>query len=168
VTNAPLQRVYGLGPSGDRLNNFGLCQVVVAERHPLETVQAGELHFEPFWGLLVKLVATGSPERVEALYPFFSLIVVWAFVLSLWTGLRDTGSGDEGAWERAVVAGFATLLCTAPLDYLGTYRATWATMFLLKPNHSLGLVLLPLLLMAFARMRGGWRRVMVGVLLQVL
>jgi hypothetical protein len=168
VTNAPLQRLYGLGPSGDRLNNVGLCQVVVAEGRPLETIQAGQLHFEPFWGLLVKLVAGGDPARAERMYPFFALVVVLAFVLSLWIGLRGMRSGEDAAWERAVVAGFATLLSSAPLDYLGTYRVTWATMFLLKPNHSLGLVLFPLLLLAFARMRTLWQRVLVGLLLQVL
>jgi hypothetical protein len=172
VTNAPLQRPYALGPSSDRLNNMGLCRVVAAEGRPLETIQSGQLHFEPFWGVFVSLLAGGDAERVPRLYPWLSLAVPLAFVLSLWLALRgrpEAGPGsDDSRWEAAVVAGFASLLSSAPLEFLGTYRLPWATMFLLKPNHALALALVPLFLLAFARVRGGLQRVLVGVLLQVV
>src|SRR5690349_9508972 len=63
-TMRPLRRLYALGPSLDRIGNLGLCQVVAAAGHPLQTSQPGQLHFEPFWGALVALVAGGDPERV--------------------------------------------------------------------------------------------------------
>jgi hypothetical protein len=53
-----------------------------------------------------------------------------------------------------LVAFFAVILATSPLDYLGPYRAYWAKVFLLKPNHALGLVMLPLLLGLFAKLTG--------------
>src|SRR5688500_16727072 len=53
VTNYPLQRLYALGPSADRVANLGLCQVVAAGNSPLHTAQVGQLHFEPFWSVVV-------------------------------------------------------------------------------------------------------------------
>jgi len=38
-TNWPLQRLYALGPSSDRVNNLALCQVVAAGHSPLHTPQ---------------------------------------------------------------------------------------------------------------------------------
>lgn len=157
VTCWPLQRLYGLGPSRDRVNNLGLCQVVAAGNPAWETAQPGQLHFEPFWGLLMALVSGFDPARLAALYAFMPLVTVVLFVLALEVGLRPPrGEPGAGGWQRALAAGFTTLLCAGPLDYLSGYRVTWAMMFLLKPNHALGLVLLPLVLWAFARSRT-WR-----------
>jgi hypothetical protein len=168
ATNYPLQRLYGLGPSHDRIGNLGLCQVVAAGNSPLHTTQLGQLHFEPFWGLLVALVSGFDPDRVLLLYPFFSLVMVIAFPLALFFGLKTGETEGFSPWERALVAGFATLLSSSALDYLGTYRVPWAKMFLLKPNHALGLVLLPLFLAVFVRTRGLRGRLGAGLLLQLL
>ena len=170
VTNYPLQRVYGLGPSHDRIGNLGLCQVVAAGNDPLRTTQVGQLHFEPFWGILVALVSGFNPDRVLALYPFFPLLMVTAFPLALYFGLKPPQAGGEGfsPWERALVAGFATLLSSSALDHLGAYRVPWAKLFLLKPNHALGLVLLPLFLAVFARIRGLRGRLGAGLLLHLM
>jgi len=169
VTNFPLQRLYGLGVSPDRVNNIGLCQVVAAGNSPLRTAQVGQLHFEPFWGLLVAVMSGWDPDRVLSLYPFLPLLMAAAFTVSLYLGLRVPGSGDRWpAWERAVVAAFATLLCSSPMDFAGTYRVPWVMTFLLKPNHALGLVLFPLVLRAFASIRGWGGRVGTGLLLHVL
>lgn len=170
VTNYPLQRLYGLGPSHDRIGNLGLCQVVAAGNNPLHTTQVGQLHFEPFWGMLVALVSGFNPDRVLALYPFFSLVMVVAFPLTLFFGLRTRQAGDEGfsPWERALLAGFATLLSSSALDFLGSYRVPWAKMFLLKPNHALGLVLFPLFLAVFVRIRSLRGRLGAGLLLHLL
>lgn len=168
AVNVPQQRPYGLGSSNDRLNNIGFCQVVANEGRPLQTFQVGQLHFEPFWGALVAFLVGPHPERLLTVYPYFALCMALAFALALWFGLKRPDEGEDGPWERALVAGFATLLSTAPLEFLGTYRGPWAMMFLLKPNHSLGLVLLPLVLLAFARMRGTAQRVLVGLLLQLV
>ena len=172
-TMLPLQRLYALGPSFDRITNLGLCQVVAAAGRPLETSQPGQLHFEPFWGAFVAVLALGGPDRVLALYPWLSLLMAVAFVVAVYVGLRPLDGalpedGAGGAWERVFAAAGATLLCTAPLDFGGTYRAPWAMTFLLKPNHALGLVLLPLFLRAFAGIRGWRGRLAVGLLLQLL
>jgi hypothetical protein len=175
VTNYPLLRLYALGPSRDRVSNLALCQVVAAGNSPLQTWQVGQLHFEPFWGLLVAAVSGWSPDRVLALYPFFPLAMAVGFALSLYYGLRPrpgvaSAAHDEpwSPWERALVAGFATLLCSSPLDFAGTYRVPWSLMFLLKPNHALGLVLFPLVLRAFVSIRGWRGRIGTGLLLHLM
>lgn len=168
VTNLPLQRLYALGPSRDRVNNVGMVQVVAAGNSALETVHEGQMHFEPFWGALVAALSGWDPERVLNLYPYFSLAVVLAFALSLYRGLACMRGGLGTPWARALVAGFATLLCSSPLDYLGHHSVPWAMMFLLKPNHALGLVLLPLVLWAVAETRGWWGRLGAGFLLHLL
>lgn len=173
VTNYPLQRLYALGPSRDRVSNVALCQVVAVGNSPLQTWQVGQLHFEPFWGLLVAAVSGGNPDRVLALYPFLPLVMAVGFALSLYFGLRPVtaAAGPDGAWsawERALVAGFATLLCSAPLDFLSIYRVPWSLTFLLKPNHALALVLFPLVLRAFVRIRGTRGRIATGLLLHLM
>lgn len=165
VTHWPLQSLYGLLTSGDRVGNLALVQVVAAGNSPLHTAQAGQLTFEPFWGLLVAALSGFEPERVLVLYPFLSLATCLGFALSLFSSLRGEAWSP---WERALVAGFATLLSSAPLEYAGTYRVPWAMTFLLKPNHALGFVLLPPLLLAFARIRSWRGRIAVGLLLHVL
>jgi hypothetical protein len=175
VTNYPLQRLYALGPSRDRVSNVALCQVVAVGNSPLQTWQVGQLHFEPFWGLLVAVVSGFSAERVLALYPFFPLVMMVGFALSLYAGLRPgpgpAPSGPEpawSAWERALVAGFATLLSSAPLDYSWIYRTPWSMTFLLKPNHAVALVLFPLVLWAFVRIRRTRGRIATGLLLHLM
>jgi hypothetical protein len=170
VTHYPLQRLYGLGPSRDRLANLGLVQVVAAGDSPLQTTQVGQLHFEPFWGLLVAAVSGWNPERVLALYPFLSLVVAIGFPLALYYGLRspDKESDAWSGWERALIAGFASLLSSFPLDYASAFRVPWARTFLLKPNHALGLVLFPLFLGLFVRIRSWPGRAAAGLLLHLL
>ena len=170
VTVHPLQRIYGLGVSRDRTINLAWCQVVAAGHSPIRTHQVGQLHFEPFWGLLVATLSGFSPDRVLRLYPFLPLVVVGAFVLSLYWGLgaRSEDGSSWSPWERVLVAGFATLLSSAPMDFTGIYRVPWAMTFLLKPNHALGLVLFPLVLRAFAGIRSWRGRIGVGLLVQLL
>jgi hypothetical protein len=175
VTNYPLLRLYALGPSRDRVSNVALCQVVAAGNSPLHTWQVGQLHFEPFWGLLVAVVSGWNTERVLALYPFFALVTPVGFALALYLGLRPRGgptpAGPDAAWsawERALIAGFATLLASAPLDFISTYRVPWSMTFLLKPNHAVGLILFPLVLRAFVHIRGWRGRVGAGLLLHLM
>jgi hypothetical protein len=174
TTNYPLQRVYALGPSPDRVGNVALCQVVAASGSPLETVQVGQLHFEPLWGALVAVLSGFDPHRVLALYPYLSLATVLGFSVALYLGLAPdrAGPGDEegsaSPWARAMAVGFATLLCSSPLDFTGVYRVPWAMTFLLKPNHALALVLFPLLLRAFAGIRTWGGRIGVGLLLHLM
>jgi hypothetical protein len=92
-----------------------------------------------------------------------------AFALSLYASLgRGADDSAWSSWERAFVAGFATLLCSVPFEFTRPYRTPWAMTFLLKPNHALGLVLLPLVLRAFAGIRTWRGRLATGLLLHVL
>jgi len=169
VTSWPLQRLYALGPSADRLTNLGWCTTVAAAGAPLQTTQVGQLHFEPFWGVLVAALAGFDAERVLALYPFLSLAVAVLLPLAIFFGLRPVTPGEGwSAWERAAAAAAASLLWSAPFDFAGTYRNAWSLSFLLKPNHSLAILLFPLFLYAFVRIRGTWGRVAVGLFLHVL
>lgn len=169
VTCWPLQRLYALGTSRDRVNNVGLCQVVAAGSPAWETALPGQLHFEPFWGLLMAAASGFNPARLIDVYAFMPLVAVLLFVLALERGLRPPRGERRGdPWERALVAGFATLLCAGPLDAFSDYRVTWAMTFLLKPNHALGLVLLPLVLRAFAGAHSRRALVATGFLLHVM
>ncbi len=170
-TSWPLQRLYALGPSSDRVNNVALCQVVAAGHSPLQTPQVGHLHFEPFWALLTALLSGFDTGRLLALYAFLPLVTVCAFAVSLYYATRPAAGGPVepwSGWERALIAGAATLLSSAPLDFAATYRVPWAMTFLLKPNHAVGLVLLPWVLRAFASIRGWRSRIVAGVLLHLM
>src|SRR5262245_12167929 len=132
VTNYPLQQIYGLPLSRDRVGNLALCQVVVAGHSPLRSAQLGQLHFEPFWGAFVAVLSGFDPERALGLYPFLSLLMAMGFALSLYF-MRRSLDGTDTRWERVLVAGFATLLSSAPFEYAGIYRQPWMMTFLLKP-----------------------------------
>ena len=95
-TNWPLQRLYALGPSSDRVNNLALCQVVAAGHSPLHTPQVGQMHFEPFWAMVTAIVSGWSPSRLLALYPFFPVLTAGGFALSLYFALRPLASSPAG------------------------------------------------------------------------
>jgi hypothetical protein len=178
-TTWPLQRLYALGPSSDRVNNLALCQVVAAGHSPLVGPQVGKAHFEPFWAVVTAVLTGFDAARLLRLYAFLPFLTAAGFAVSLYFALRPMGAvspcakepdGDTGwcAWQRATIAAFATLLSSDPLDYAGAYRVPWAMTFLLKPNHALGLVLLPWVVRGFANIRTGRDAVKVGLLLHVL
>ena len=72
-TNWPLQRLYALGPSSDRLNNLAMVQAVAAGGPLLRTAQVGHLQFEPFWALLTATLSGFDPARLLRMYGFYSL-----------------------------------------------------------------------------------------------
>lgn len=172
VTTYPLQRLYALGVGRDRVTNVAYCEVVAAGNSPFETMQVGYTHFarhgrphHVLWGVLVAALSGWNPARVLTLYGWLPLLMMWGVVLSLYFGLRSPPGADAWSpWERALVAGGATLLCASPLDFTSPYSPAWSMMFLLKPNHALGLVLFPWVLAACARDRG-WRGRLVSALL---
>jgi hypothetical protein len=169
LTSYPLQSLYGMGTSEDRLGNLGLCQVVAAGNSPLRTTQVGQLHFEPFWSLLVALASGFDTRRVLSLYAYLPLAVMVGFVAALYLALRPPrGLVGWSPGERAAVAAFTTLVASSPLDFAHLYRVPWAHMFLLKPNHALGLVLLPLFLCAFSRIRSLRGAVLAGLVLHLM
>jgi hypothetical protein len=169
ISSWPLQRIYALGPSADRLTNVAWCTMVAAGAPPLQTTQVGQIHFEPFWGVLVAALGGFDADRVLALYPFLSLLVALAFPLALYSGLEPAQPGGGwSAWERAAAALAGSLLIAMPFDYVSVYRVPWVRMFLLKPNHSVALVLLPLFLRVFVRLRGWGSRIAAGLFLHLL
>jgi hypothetical protein len=102
-------------------------------------------------------------------YAFLPLFMAWAMALAFYFCLRVDESAEAwSGWERAFVAGFVTLLSSAPLDFTGPYGGPWAMTFLLKPNHALGLALFPVVLWTFARARGWSGRLLAALLLQGL
>ena len=134
------------------------------------------MHFEPFWAVMTAALSGWDPERLLRIYPLLPLAMAWGFALSLFFALRPLPGGEGkpddpepwSGWERALIALSATLLSSAPLDYAAPYRVPWAMTFLLKPNHSLGLVLLPWIVRGFAGIRRGRDRLLVGLLLHLL
>lgn len=175
VTNYPLARLYALGVSADRLNNLAMCQVVASGHSPLETWLVGQTHFGPharpyvmLWTILVSMLSGFDPERLLRLYGFLPLVMSCGFALALYFGLGPARGEFWSPWTRASIAGFATLMASAPSDFQGPYGMPWANTFLLKPNHALGLVLFPLVLRAFASIDGWRRRIGAGLLLHLL
>ena len=176
ITNYPLQRLYALGVGSDRMNNLAYAQIVAAGNSPIETWQVGQTHLQRsgrphhvLWGLVVSALSGWQPDRVFTVYAFLPLLMAWAVVLAFYFCLRS--GEDPGAWsgwERALVAGGATLLSSAPLDFTSPYGNAWAMTFLLKPNHALGFALLPVMLLAFARARGWRGRLLAALALHLL
>ncbi|HET7292432.1 MAG TPA: hypothetical protein VFM88_08410, partial [Vicinamibacteria bacterium] len=106
--------------------------------------------------------------RLPSVYAVLPLLMACGFALALYFGLGPADGGFWFPWQRATIAGFATLMASAPTDFLGPYGVPWALTFLLKPNHALGLVLFPLVLRAFANIRGWRSRIVAGLLLHLL
>jgi hypothetical protein len=176
VTNYPLQRLYALGVGKDRVNNLAFCQVAAAGNSPLDTLQVGYTHFSRhgrphhvLWAAVVAALSGWNPGRVLALYAWIPLLMLWGFALALYAGLRPPpGTPGWSGWERACVAGGATLLCASPLDFTSPYSPAWSMVFLLKPNHALGLVVFPFVLRACAHGRGWKGRLLAALLIHLL
>lgn len=140
-----LPRLYGLQLPGDRLRNLSWAMSVAAGGSPFETgiIAPGQRSLEPVWSFLVGTLGFHDPAIVLAIYPYLSLAVLVLLAFSLHFHFTRTSSdGDQSARPLFIVA-FCLLCATAPLDFVGPYRSYWSKMFLLKPNHALGLVLLP-------------------------
>jgi hypothetical protein len=69
--------------------------------------------------------------------------------LSLYLALRRRETDGEGeafanrSWELAFMVYAVLLLNSDPQERLGEFHAFWALTFIFKPNHTLGLVLIP-------------------------
>ena len=166
-TTWPLQRLYALGPSSDRLNNVALCQIAAAGHPILLSHQVGTFQIEPLWSVVVAAASGWNTGRLLRVYAVLPLVAVTAFAVSMYFALGGSRPGGEdwSEWKRALVVGAASLLCSGPLDHLGPYRVPWVMTFLLKPNHAAALVVLPWLVRRVANMRGGRDRLAAGALL---
>jgi hypothetical protein len=154
ASNHGLSRIYGLVVPGDRARNLSWCMSASAGNSPLGTGVVGQTSLEPFWASLVSALSLWSPERTLSLYPYLSLLGILGVALSLYLHFRRT---DERL--ALLVAASATLLATSSLDFLGPFRGYWAKMFLLKPNHTVGFILIPVVLSALF---GNSRRAAIG------
>ncbi|MBP6702283.1 MAG: hypothetical protein KA385_02195 [Vicinamibacteria bacterium] len=169
ATMFPLGNVYGANGSMDRENHLGWANVVASGFSPLYTSQVNHLHFEPLWPLLAGLASGFNPDRVYAFFMWTPLIVGLALLWSVhtaWSRIEEErGSMGTGA---AFAALGALLLMAAPGDFSGPFRNPWALTFLLKPNHALGLVLVPLAILAIARANSWKSRLFAGFILQLV
>jgi hypothetical protein len=144
LTTYPLLRPYGLSIPSDRLRHLWWGATAAAGNPPWESGVVGQRTLEPVWSLFVSLLAGRDPARVVDVYAFLPAL-----------GLVATGAAlawaFRGAPLRALFAVFFVLLAaTQPLDSQEPFRNFWARHFLLKPNHALGLALVPVILRVLA------------------
>ncbi len=169
ATMFPLPNVYGTNGSMDRENHLGWTNVVAQGFSPLRTFQVNHLHFEPLWPLLTAIATGFNVDRVALVFQWAPLIVGLALlfsVRSVWIrGMKKAGPPET---EAAFAALGALLLMAVPGDFSGPFRNPWALTFLLKPNHALGLVLVPLAALAIARATTWKSRLFAGFVLQLV
>ncbi len=169
VTMFPLPNVYGTNGSLDRENHLGWAQVIVAGNSPIRTFQVDQIHFEPLWPNLVALASFYRPELIGLVMQVAPLAVGVLFLVSVLVCVScGLGDSDESRSEAAFAGFFALLLASTYADQTAPFRNPWALTFMLKPNHALGLVFTPVVLLAMARADTWARRVWAGVLLQLL
>ena len=138
LTTFPLQRPYGLqAPSSDRLRHLWWAATAAAGNPPWESGIVGQRTLEPLWSFFVSLVALRDPARVMSTYAFLPALGLVATAAALAWAFRAS------PLRATLVPFFVLLASTQPLDYLEPFRIFWARHFLLKPNHALGLALVP-------------------------
>ena len=169
ATMFPLANVYGANGSMDRENHLGWANVVALGFSPLRTFQVNHLHFEPLWPLLTAMASGFNADRVGLIFQWAPLIVGLALMFSIrfaWT--RGMEASELLSAEASFAAMGALLLMAAPGDFAGPFRNPWALTFLLKPNHALGLVLVPLAALALTRAHSWKTRIFAGFVLQLV
>ena len=166
-TVLPLARPYALGESHDRAGNMQLAAVVAEGRPFYESAQTGQYSIEPGWGLVAAAVSGFDSRRLLSLYSYFSLAAPLLVALGIFYGFGGRASGLD-SWDRAVAAYFGTLLVARGIDFSEYFSDPWAMMFLLKPNHALGLALAPLYVRLQAEARDLRGRLLAGLLLGLI
>jgi len=163
LTTFPLLRPYGLqAPTSDRLRHVWWAATAAAGNPPWESGVVGQRTLEPLWSALVSLLALRDPARVMTVYPFLPVLGLAATAAALWWAFRAQ------PLRAMLVSFFVLLAATQPLDHLEPFRIFWARHFLLKPNHALGLALVPVLAAVFARPLGAARALAGAALLGLL
>lgn len=168
ATMLPLPNVYGANGSQDRENHLGWANVVALGFSPLHTFQVDHLHFEPVWPLITAAVAGFEVDRVAAVFQWMPLVVGLALLLSVRFAWGRGMNGPGASLEGAFAALGAILLLASPQDFAAPFRNPWALTFLLKPNHALGLVLVPLAALALSRARDLKTRLFAGFVLHLI
>lgn len=168
VVSFPLQRLYGLYGPGDRLRNLAWCATAAAGNAPWEAGAVGDRSLEPLWGMLVSTLALRDPARVLALYPWLPALALVLVGLSLGAASRDPEHPEVTGLRPGLVAFFVLLAAGSPLDSVAHFRDFFSRNFLLKPNHSLGLALVPLCVAVLARPLGLRGTAVLAALLSLL
>jgi hypothetical protein len=168
VVTLPLQRVYGLMPVSDRIRNMWWCATAAAGNPPWESGVVGRKALEPVWGQLVSLIALRDPAGVVAVYPFLPALAIVAVALGLAWGLRVPESEERLPRVAMLSAFFVLLASSAPLDFTAPFRTFWARSFLLKPNHTLALAMVPVCVRLCASATSARRLLAAGGALVVL
>ncbi|MEO8358545.1 MAG: hypothetical protein ABI672_00825 [Vicinamibacteria bacterium] len=169
ATMFPLPNVYGANGSMDRENHLGWANMVALGFSPLRTFQVHHLHFEPLWPLLTAIASGFQIEWVQVVFQCAPLVIGILLLLSIrFAWMRGMSPSDHVSIEASFAALGALFLMSTPGDFMGAFRNPWALTFLLKPNHALGLVLVPLAALSLARAQSWKSRVWSGFVLQLV
>lgn len=169
ATVFPLAGVYGMNASQDRENHLGWANVVALGFSPLRTYQVNHLHFEPVWPLLTAIASGFEVGLIPVVFQWAPLIVGIALLASIrFAWLAGSQPSRTVEAEAAFAALGALLLMAVPGDFAGSFRNPWALTIMLKPNHALGLVLLPLAALAISRAHNLKTRLFAGFVLQLV
>lgn len=167
----PLRRPYALTPGTDRMFNVAMAATAATGHSPLESYQVGQGDHEPLWRWLMARASAGSPENVLYVYRLLTPATILLLALSLFLGLPERSaadSGGDGKWELALVVYAVLLLNSSPYERFGVFESFWPMTLLLKPNHVLGFVLIPLWVRAFTSRHPSARNIVSAVLLALL
>lgn len=169
ATVLPLAGVYGMNASQDRENHLGWANVVALGFSPLRTYQVNHLHFEPVWPLLTAMASGFNVDLIPVVFqwaPLFVGIALLASIRHAWLAGPEPSRAVEA--EAAFAAMGALLLMAVPGDFAGAFRNPWALTIMLKPNHALGLVLVPLAGLAISRAHNLKTRLVAGFALHLV
>lgn len=169
ATMHPLSNPYGANGSMDRENHLGWANVVSNGFPILRTFQVHHLHFEPLWPLLSSIAAGFNPDHVPAVFQWQPLVMGFLLLFSVRYAWLKGGTPSPAIEVASAFAALgAVLLLAVPGDHAGALRNPWALTLLLKPNHTLGLVLAPLAALVLSR-AGTWKsRLWAGFVLQLV
>lgn len=170
---APLKRLYAFAPPFDRMFNVAMTATSATGHSPFESYQVGTADLEPFWRLAMRVAAGERPEMVLELYPYLPGLVLVLLPLSLYFGLGRSERGETSAvterrWEVALIVYAVMLLNSSSHEQFGVFRSFWPMSFLLKPNHVLGFVLIPLFVRAWTSRRRRCHTLLAGLILAAL
>lgn len=161
----PLERPYAMQPGLDRMFNLAMGATAATGHSIFESYQVGFGDHEPLWRLILRILSFGDPENVLVVYPFLTPAVIGLLALSLYFVPRSEGCDR---WELAFVVYSVLLLSSSPSERFGVFQSFWPMTFLLKPNHVLGFVLLPVWIRVFTSASRLVRGIGAGLLLGLL
>lgn len=130
-----LQRPYGLGEGSDRTFNLGMAAAVATGHSPFEHTQVRHGSPEPFWNLLVAVLAGMEPTRVAAVWDLLTPLVIVAVGMATFLWIQGRHGSGPDAWAGVVVA-FAVLgLSSLAMNPRPPVPPFWVANFMYKPNH---------------------------------